>query len=111
MTYQPQKDAIADKFVGAVSDAADRAGDLADRLQKQGANAQDMLANKAAELSGQVSATLKKVGVDTDDVKGAMGDALDQLGSNLRQIVKNRPIGALALAAGIGLLFGIMSAR
>lgn len=69
------------------------------------------LANKAADISGKVSTSLRKAGVDTHEAKVAMGDALDALGSNIRQVVKNRPMGALAVAAGIGLLFGLMSTR
>lgn len=111
MNYQAQKDAITDKVAGVANDTVEGVSRAADRLQREGASLQNSLANKASDLSDKVSTSLKNVGVDTDDVKAAMGDALDALGANIRQVVKNRPMGALAIAAGLGLLFGLMSTR
>ena len=44
-------------------------------------------------------------------MRKTLNSSLDAIGKSLRVKVRERPLGALAVAAAIGLVFGVMSNR
>lgn len=100
MTYQEQQDAIKNKVVGVVNDASDRASNLADSATRQG-----------ADLANRASKALSDAGVDTELLGSAFSSAIDLLAKSVRSNVRDRPLGALAVTAAIGLILGAMSNR
>jgi ElaB/YqjD/DUF883 family membrane-anchored ribosome-binding protein len=100
MTYQEQQEAIKNKVVGVVNDAADRAGDLADKASRQG-----------TDIANRASKALNDAGVDTDSLGNAISSAFDTLAKSVRTTVRDRPLGAIAVTAAIGLILGAMSSR
>jgi ElaB/YqjD/DUF883 family membrane-anchored ribosome-binding protein len=109
MTYQEQKDAIKDKVVGVVNDMGDRASNVADNARTQGAAAKREVYGAANEIAGRAKDVINSV--DTDSMRRTLNDSLDAIGKSLRVKVRDRPLGALAVAAAIGLVLGVMSNR
>ena len=96
----------ADQAMGAIKEAAgELTGDA--KLKAEG---------KAGKLKGKVE---NAVGGAKDAVRHATGkldraldiDAVASAGSALRDAVRTRPVGALAVAAGIGALLGALIMR
>ena len=96
----------ADQAMGAVKEAAGKlTGDA--KLQAEG---------KAGKLKGKGE---NAVGGAKDAVRNAAGilnraldpDAVANAGSSVRDAVRTRPVGALAVAAGIGALVGALIVR
>jgi uncharacterized protein YjbJ (UPF0337 family) len=96
----------ADQAMGAVKEVAGKlTGDA--KLQADG---------KAGKLKGQVE---NAVGGAKDAVRQAAGkldrtlntDAVARAGSAMSDAVRTRPVGTLAVAAGIGALLGALIAR
>lgn len=100
MTYQEQQDAIKNKVVGVANDASDRASNFADAATRQG-----------ADLANRASKALNDAGLDTDSLGNAISSALDTVAKSVRSTVRDRPLGALAVTAAIGLILGAMSSR
>jgi len=109
MTYQEQKDTIKDKVVGVYNDVSDRAGNVADKARSEGAAAKRDVFGAANDIAGRAVDAISKV--DTDSVRKSLNASLDAVGKSLRGTVRERPLGALAVAAAIGLVLGVMSNR
>jgi ElaB/YqjD/DUF883 family membrane-anchored ribosome-binding protein len=111
MSMQDQAEKAIDTAAGSarstlngVSDAVNGAHDQGERLAKN-------VARQTSQFAGQVSSSLKSAGLDTDKLaEQARGQARD-LQSALIETIRSRPVGALAVAAGIGLFIGLMSSR
>ena len=109
MTYQEQKDAIKDKVVGVVNDVSDRAADVADKARREGAAAKRDVYGAANDIASRARDTINSV--DADSMRRTLNNSLDAIGKSLRVKVRERPLGALAVAGVIGLVLGVMSNR
>lgn len=76
-----------------------------------GAQAADRVARTTSDLADQVSTSLKSYGVDTDQMKAIARDQAGQLQQALVDTVRSRPIAALAVAAALGVVLGVMTTR
>lgn len=84
-----------------VRDTADAvAGGVKDDLRKTKENASD-------EMNRHVS----KTQADVEDLKDAAYGLIDSLGEQARDVIRGKPIGALAAAATFGLLVGLATRR
>jgi ElaB/YqjD/DUF883 family membrane-anchored ribosome-binding protein len=111
MTYQEQQEAIKNKVVGVVNDVGDRASNVAEHAGRQGAAAKREIAGVASDIANRATDALHDAGVDTDSLGKAFSSSLDSLAKSLRTIVRDRPLGAIAVTAAIGLILGAMSSR
>ncbi len=109
MTYQEQKDAIKDKVVGVVNDVSDRASNVADKARSEGAAARREVYGAANDIADRARDAYNSI--DADSMRKTINSSLDAIGKSLRVKVRERPLGALAVAAAIGLVFGVMSNR
>lgn len=111
MTYQDQQDAIKNKVSGAVNDAGDRASSVMDKASRQAGEAKKQVMNTASNYASRAADTLNDYGVDTDNLGKALTTSADSIGKSLRSMVRDRPLGALAITAAIGLIIGAMTSR
>ncbi len=118
MAFQEQMDAVKQKVAAAVGNAADNAAKvadsaskLADKAQSDGAALSRDIGNRAADLSGQVSNSMKSMGADAADLTATMGDAWDALEERFRELVRRRPVRAVLVSVAVGLLLGLVSRR
>lgn len=109
MTYQEQKDAIKDKVVGVVNDTSDRAQSVADKAKNEGAAVRRNVTDTASDIANRARDAINSV--DADSVRSTLAASLDAVGKSLRVKVRERPLGALAVAAVLGLVLGAMSNR
>jgi len=111
MTYQDQQDAIKNKVSGTVNDVADRASGVMDKASRQASDAKKQVMNTASDYANRAADTLNDYGVDTESFSKAIGSSLDNIAKSMRGIVRERPLGALAITAAIGLVIGAMTSR
>ena len=111
MSYQEQQEAIKNKVTGVVSDFSDRAADVADRASRQADGARKDLSRTASDIASRAKGALDDAGVDTDSLGKALSSSFDAVAKSLRDTVRDRPLGAIAVTAAIGLIIGAMSSR
>ena len=111
MSYQEQQDAIKNKVVGTYNDVASRASDVADTAGRQASAAKRDIGNAASNIASRAQDALEDAGVDTESLSKALRSSFDSLSKSLGGIVRERPLGALAVTAAIGLVIGAMSSR
>ena len=111
MTYQDQQDAIKNKVSGAVNDAADRASGFLDNASRQANQTKKQVVDTASDYASRAAGTLQDYGVDTDSLGKALTSSADSIGKSVRSLVRDRPLGALAVTAAIGLIIGAMTSR
>jgi ElaB/YqjD/DUF883 family membrane-anchored ribosome-binding protein len=111
MTYQEQREVIKNKVVGVVNDVADHVSNVADKANRETAGARRDIANTASDLANRATHALSDAGVDTESIGKALSSSLDALAKSVRTMVRDRPLGALAVTAAIGLILGAMANR
>jgi ElaB/YqjD/DUF883 family membrane-anchored ribosome-binding protein len=111
MTYQEQQDAIKNKVSNTANDVADRASGFMDKAGRQANEAKKQVADTASDYANRAVDTLHDYGVDTDTLGKALTTSADSIGKSLRGLVRDRPLGALAVTAAIGLIIGAMTSR
>ena len=76
-------------------------------LEKAG----EVVSATAQDAAASVSDRLKSVGVDTDALSSAAKENASQLQQYVMNEMRSRPMRALAVAAAVGLLAGLVTAR
>jgi ElaB/YqjD/DUF883 family membrane-anchored ribosome-binding protein len=113
MAYQERVDAATQKAANAANDAAsnvaDSASKAAEKIQTGADSVRREVVNRAADLGDQLSDTVKRLGVDTSEIKASMDDAWDALEGRFRELVRRRPVRAVVVAAAVGVLLGFVS--
>lgn len=109
MSYQEQKEAIKDKVVGVVNDAGERAANVAEKAKSEGAAAKREVYDAASDIAGRARDAINSV--DAESVRKTLSASADAIGKSLRDRVRERPLGALAVVGMIGLVLGVMSSR
>lgn len=71
----------------------------------------DAVESAADEALTNISGKLKSVGVDTDVMKDAAKEQVSDLQKLIADELKARPLRTLGIAAGVGLLVGLLAAR
>jgi ElaB/YqjD/DUF883 family membrane-anchored ribosome-binding protein len=103
----------------AASDAKDEAGadlqalqrDLEETVAKLVSRAGDGAAKSACEIAGQVSTAASDLAEKSANVASAATDQAKSLVTELENIARRNPLGALAGAVVIGVLIGMMRRR
>jgi ElaB/YqjD/DUF883 family membrane-anchored ribosome-binding protein len=111
MSYQEQQDAIKNKVVGTYNDVAGHMSNIADKAGHEGAAAKRDLTKAASDIANRATDALHDAGVDTDSLSKALRSSVDSISKSVSSIVRDRPLGALAVTAVIGLVLGAMSSR
>jgi ElaB/YqjD/DUF883 family membrane-anchored ribosome-binding protein len=106
----------------AASDAKDKAGadlqalqrdltDLKETVAKLVSRAGDGAAKSAREIAGQVSTAASDLAEKSANVASAATDQAKTLVTELEDIARRNPLGALAGAVAVGVLIGMMGRR
>jgi len=106
----------------AASDAMDTAGsdmkalrndlsDLKETVAKLASRAGDEAAKSAREIAGQVSTAASELAEKGENVASVATDQAKTLVTELENIARRNPLGALAGAAVVGVLIGMMGRR
>lgn len=74
-------------------------------------DAVESAANAAGEALTNINHKLKAVGVDTDVMKDAAKEQVSDLQKLIADELKARPLRTLGIAAGVGLLVGLLATR
>ena len=111
MTYQEQQEAIKNKVVGVANDVADRASSVVGEASRQTAAAKHQIASAATDVANRAAGALNDAGVDTESLSRSLGDSFNSIAGAMRKMVRERPLGALAVTAVFGLILGAMSNR
>jgi ElaB/YqjD/DUF883 family membrane-anchored ribosome-binding protein len=111
MNYQEQQEAIKQKVAGTVNDVAGHMSNLADKARTEGAATKRNLSTTASDLANRATDALNDAGLDTESLSNALRSSLQAISKSLGAVVRDRPLGALAVTAVIGLVIGAMSSR
>jgi ElaB/YqjD/DUF883 family membrane-anchored ribosome-binding protein len=109
MAYLGQIDAVRQKVTATGNDVADGAAKIADRVQTHGAALSQDIGGRVADISGQVSDTVKGVSADAADLTATMGYAWDALEERFRELVRRRPVRAVVVSVAVGVVLGFVS--
>jgi ElaB/YqjD/DUF883 family membrane-anchored ribosome-binding protein len=103
------------RAVKAVEDTADtvsaRTAEITGAMKHDLSDMGQSLSNGAVEAVASVTEKLKSVGVDTDAMTSAAKEHATELQKMVAEELRNRPMRALGVAAAIGVVVGLMTAR
>ena len=98
---------VARGMSGDTQVSAESSGVSADRLREQTQQASQWAREQASQLGDRASELGDQASRWADDAKTTAQQRLDELSSRVRE----KPIGAVAAAAGIGLVIGLLLGR
>lgn len=111
MSYEDQKTRTIAAVQSTKDDAANKIHQATSSFKNEASNLQDSITKGATDIAQNVSERLKSVGVDTDVITSAAKDKASDLQKMLMDELQSRPMRSLGIAAAIGVLVGIMTAR
>jgi ElaB/YqjD/DUF883 family membrane-anchored ribosome-binding protein len=111
MSLHDQANNAVDSAAGSARSTINGVSDAVANAQGQGERFAKSVARQTSDLAGQVTSTLRSAGVDTDRIADKARGQVADLQSVLVETIRNRPVGSLAVAAAVGLVIGLMSAR
>jgi ElaB/YqjD/DUF883 family membrane-anchored ribosome-binding protein len=100
-----------DKAETVKNDVKKRVKDGVETVEREASEIGDNVARGASDLADAVSSRLKTVGVDTQVMTDLAKDHASELQRMIGDELRARPMRALGIAAAIGVLVGLMTAR
>lgn len=110
-TAQTKKDHALKSIETMKDDVAQQASNAAGAAREQASELQETIVRGASDLAETVNTRLKAVGVDTGVMVDAAKDQAGELSRLIGEELKARPLRALGIAAALGLVVGLLSAR
>lgn len=111
MNMNTTRNRAMDKAEAVKNDVTKRVKDGVETVEREASELGENVSRGAADLADAVTSRLKTVGVDTEVManmaKGQASELQRMIGDELRA----RPMRALGIAAAIGVVVGLMTAR
>lgn len=125
MATMPKKETVLKSVETMREEAMQRASAALDAAQRETAEIQDAIertaskiertaadmAGRASDVAGRLNGKLKSAGVDTDVMLDAAKGQANVLQQAIAKELRTRPMRALGVAAALGLVVGLLSAR
>jgi ElaB/YqjD/DUF883 family membrane-anchored ribosome-binding protein len=111
MTPASKKDRALKAVENTVDTVSARTSDISNSVRQDLNDVGHAITNGAADAAATVSQKLKSVGVDTDAMTSAAKEQASELQKLLIDELRTRPLRALGVAAAIGVVVGLMTAR
>ena len=93
------------------NDVSKRVRNGVETVEREASELGDTVARGATDLAETVSAKLKSVGVDTDVMTNMAKDQASELQRLIGEELRAHPMRALGVAAAVGVIVGLMTAR
>jgi ElaB/YqjD/DUF883 family membrane-anchored ribosome-binding protein len=104
-----------DRALKAVEDTVDtvsaKTADISNTVRQDLNDMGQSLTSTAVDAAATVTEKLKSVGVDTDAMTSAAKEQASELQKLLMDELRTRPLRALGVAAALGVVVGLMTAR
>jgi ElaB/YqjD/DUF883 family membrane-anchored ribosome-binding protein len=104
-----------DRALKAVEDTVDtvsaKTADISNTVRQDLNDMGHSITNGAADAAATVTEKLRSVGVDTDAMTSAAKEQASELQKLLMDELRTRPLRALGVAAALGVVVGLMTAR
>lgn len=97
--------------VAAAEEAAAKASDMAQSVKDNVSGAMETASQEASQMATAANRKLKSVGIDTDVMINAAAERGSELQTMLQDQLRDRPMRTLGIAAALGVLVGLITAR
>ncbi len=111
MSMTPRKFSDVKNMQDTADTVSTRAAEMAGTAKREINDMGHSIASSASDAVTTVSDKLKAVGVDTDAMATAAKDQATELQKMLSEELRARPLRALGIAAALGVVVGLMTAR
>ena len=81
------------------------------RLKKMGAQVRDWAQEKGSQIKEGTQEAMRQVGTSASQLAEMGRDTMNQLEEGFEDRIRNKPLQSVLIAAGVGMLFGLLWKR
>src|SRR5215510_6640144 len=91
--------------------AADRPSDMREQAQEMGAQVRDWAQEKGSQIKEGAQEAMQQVGTSVSQLADKGRETIDQLEEGLEDRIRSKPLQSVLIAAGVGMLLGLIWKR
>ena len=110
-TQEPGKLSAADHSPDTREQGRDRVAQVQERAQEMGAQVRDWAQEKGSQIKEGAQEAMQQVGTSVSQLADRGRETMGQLGEGLEDRIRSKPLQSVLIAAGVGLLLGLIWKR
>ncbi len=110
-TQEPGRTPAADRASDMREQLQERGAQVQERAQEVGAQARDWAQEKGSQIKEGAQEAMQQVGTSASQLATLSRDTMNQLEEGLEDRIRNKPLQSVLIAAGVGMLLGLLWKR
>jgi ElaB/YqjD/DUF883 family membrane-anchored ribosome-binding protein len=110
-TQEPGRTPAADRPSDIREQARDRGAQVQERAQEMGAQVRDWAQEKGGQIKEGAQEAMQQVGTSVSQLADRGRETMGQLGEGLEDRIRSKPLQSVLIAAGVGMLLGLIWKR
>jgi len=110
-TQEPGRTPSADRSSDTREQLRDRGTQVQERAQEMGAQARDWAQEKGSQIKEGTQEAMRQVGASASQLAEMGRDTMNQLEEGFEDRIRNKPLQSVLIAAGVGMLLGLLWKR
>ena len=107
-TQEPGRMPAADRPSDTREQVRDRGAQVQERAQEMGAQVRDWAQEKGSQIKEGAQEAVQQVGTSMSQLADRSRETMDQLGEGLEDRIRSKPLQSVLIAAGVGMLLGLI---
>ena len=110
-TQEPGRMPAADRSSDTREQVRDRGAQVQERAQEMGAQVRDWAQEKGSQIKEGAQEAMQQVGASASQLAEMGRTTIDQLEGSLEDRIRSKPLQSVLIAAGAGMLLGLLWKR
>ena len=110
-TQEPGRTPAADHASDMREQIRERGAQVQERAQEMGTQVRDWAQEKGSQIKEGTQEAMQQVGTSASQLADLSRDTMNQLEEGLEDRIRNKPLQSVLIAAGVGMLLGLLWKR
>ncbi len=107
-TQEPGKTSAADRLSDPRDQARELGAQVQERAQEMGTQVRDWAQEKGSQIKEGAQEAMQQVGASASQLADLGQTTMEELGESLEDRIRNKPLQSVLIAAGVGMLIGLL---
>ena len=108
---EPGRTSAADRASDMREQIRERGAQVQERAQEMGAQVRDWAQEKGSQIKEGTQEAMQQVGTSASQLAALSRDTMNELEEGLEDRIRNKPLQSVLIAAGVGMLLGLLWKR
>ena len=110
-TQEPGRAAAADRTSDMREQIRERGAEVQERAQEIGTQVRDWAQEKGSQIKEGAQEAMQQVGASASQLADLSQTTMEELEESLEDRIRNKPLQSVLIAAGVGMLLGLLWKR